>query len=385
MTNATPAAGTPAADPRPRWETLGSWSAQPGHRTLERERVEARAKGTEATLQVMRCFPSWTRALEQLTFRTLERLAANEPVDPNDPDGWRNRDTHAQAVLHRHGKGKLSATRLTSAAITALIDGQAAADSDAGLDWSTVTTPASTLDERLARAHATLPVDLDDPRVWAYQLDQRRVLARPLGLDDHLADDLSRWLLANPSQFDAGDMRCWRIGSDTWLSLAGEQLDAVGAVERPVGVFVVPALGSSDGWQLVPVLALDTIRLIAELGGRLERDLRSAVLPIGSREALLERINVRTCMPGRGSAWTPRASSPRSSRASCGPLSARACPATSATGGGGSPSTTAPTRAPTARARPSSSSGCSRSPGAGSPSGGSARRHGRSSTRARAR
>ena len=298
MTNPTTAAGTPAADPYPRWQTLGRWSAQADQRTLERERLESRAKGTDATLQLLRCFPSWTRALEQLTLRALERLAANEPVDPNDPDAWRGRDAHAQAVLHRHGKGKLSATRLTSAAITALIDGQAAADRDAGLDWSTVTTPASTLDERLARAHATLPVDLDDPRVWAYQLDQRRVLARPLGLDDHLADDLSRWLLANPSQFDAGDLRCWRIGSESWLSLAGERLGAVGKVERPVGVFVVPAIGSSDGWQLTPVLALDTIRLIAELGGRLERDLRSAVIPIGSRDALLERINVHTLHAG---------------------------------------------------------------------------------------
>ena len=105
-------------------------------------------------------------------------------------------------------------------------------------------------------------------------------------------------MLAHPDQFDAADLRCWRIGSDTWLSLAGEQLGSVGTVERPVGVFVVPALGSSDGWQLVPVLALDTIRLVAELGGRLERDLRSAVLPIGSREALLERINVHTLHAG---------------------------------------------------------------------------------------
>ena len=63
-------------------------------------------------------------------------------------------------------------------------------------------------------------------------------------------------------------------------------------------MFVVPALGSSDGWQLVPVLALDTIRLIAELGGRLERDLRSAVLPIASREELLERINIQTLHAG---------------------------------------------------------------------------------------
>ena len=298
MTNATPAAGAPAADPYLRRETLGGWSAQPDQRTLERERLESRAKGTDATLQLLRCFPRWTRALEQLTVRALERLAANEPVDPNDPDAWRSRDAHAQAVLHRHCAGRLSAMRLTPAAITALIDGQAAADRDAGLDWSIVTTPASALDEPLARAHATLPVDLDDPRVWAYQLDQRRVLARPLGLEDHLADDLSRWLLANPSRFDAGDLRCWRIGSDTWLSLAGERLGAVGKVERPVGVFVVPAMGSSDGWQLMPVLALDMIRLAAELGGRLERDLRSALIPISSRDALLERINIHTLHAG---------------------------------------------------------------------------------------
>lgn len=142
MTNATPAAGTPAADPYLRWETLGGWSAPPDQRTLERERLESRARGTDATSQLLRCFPRWTRALEQLTVRTIERLAADEPVDPNDSDGWRSRDAHAQAVLHRHGKGKLNATRLTSAAITALIDGQAAADRDAGLDWSTVTTRA---------------------------------------------------------------------------------------------------------------------------------------------------------------------------------------------------------------------------------------------------
>ena len=280
MTNATPAAGTPAADPYLRWETLGGWSAQPDQRTLERERLESRAKGTDATSQLLRCFPSWTRALEQLTSRTLERLAANEPVDPNDPDGWRNRDAHAQAVLHRHGKGKVSATRLTSAAITALIDGQAR---------PTATPDSTGAPSPRRRARSTSGWRAPTPRCPSTSTIRAcgRIssisgasLARPLGLDDHLADDLSRWVLANPSQFDAGDLRCWRIGSESWLSLAGEQLGSVGTVERPVGVFVVPALGSSDGWQLVPVLALDTIRLVAELGGRVERDLRSAVLPI---------------------------------------------------------------------------------------------------------
>ena len=128
MTNLTPAAGRPAADLFPaspaRW---GGWAGAVDERTLEHERLEHRARGTDATAQLLRCLPRWSRALEHLTARALERLARNEPVGPNDPDAWRNRDAHAQAVLHRHGKGKLSATCLSSAAITALIDGQAAA------------------------------------------------------------------------------------------------------------------------------------------------------------------------------------------------------------------------------------------------------------------
>ena len=230
MANTIPAAGIPAATTYPRWWATGGggWAAAPDGRTLERERLETRARVTDATGQLLRCFPRWSRALEQLTSLALERLAANEPLDPNEPDVWRSRDAHAQAVLHRHGKGKVSATRLTSAAITALIDGQALADRDAGLDWSTVTVPASALDERLRRAHARLPISLEDPSVWAYHLDQRRALARPLGLEDDRADDLSRWVLAHPDQFDAADLRCWRIGSDSWLSLAGEQLGSGG-------------------------------------------------------------------------------------------------------------------------------------------------------------
>ena len=297
MTNAIPAAGMPAATTYPR-SRAGGWAAPPDDRTLERERLETRARVTDAAGQLLRCFPRWSRALEQLTSLALGRLAGNEPLDPNDPDVWRSRDAHGQAVLHRHGQGTVSASRLTSAAIAALIDGQALADREAGLDWNRVTVPASALDERLRCAHARLPISLEDPRVWAYQLDQRRALAGPLGLEGDRVDDLSRWVLAHPDEFDAADLRCWRIGSDSWLSLAGKRLGSVGTVERPVGVFVVPALGSSDGWQLVPVLALDAIRLIAELGGRLERDLRSAVLPIASRDQLLERINVHTLHAG---------------------------------------------------------------------------------------
>ena len=300
MTNVTPAAGRPAADLSMRSPASwgGGWAAPVDERTLERERLEDRARRADATAQLQRCFPRWTRALEHLTARALERLARNEPVDPNDPEIWRSRDAHAQAVLHRHGLGKASATRLTSSAITALIDAQAQADRDAGLDWSTVTVPASLLDGRLARAHERLPIALEDPTVWAYPLDQRRALAGRLGFEERRADDLSRWVLAHPGEFDAADLRCWRIGSDSWLALAGEQLAPVEKVERPVGVFVVPALSTRDGWQLMPVLALETIRLVVELGGRLDRDLRSAVVPIASREELLERINIHTLHAG---------------------------------------------------------------------------------------
>ena len=283
---------------RARTSWAGGWAAPADERTLERERLENRARGTDATAQMLRCFPRWGRALEHLTARALERLARNEPVDPNDPDAWRSCDAHAQAVLQGHGHGSTSATRLSSTAITALIDGQAQADRDAGLDWSTVTVPPTVLDERLQRAHERLPIALDDPQVWGYALEQRRALTKRLCVDEHRADDLSRWLLAHPDEFDPEDLRSWRIGSDTWLALAGEQLAQVGKVERPVGVFVVPALSTSDAWQLMPVLALDTIRLVAELGGRLERDLRSAVIPMTSREELLERINIHTLHAG---------------------------------------------------------------------------------------
>ena len=100
-----------------------------------------------------------------------------------------------------------------------------------------------------------------------------------------------------PDQFDAGDLRCWRIGSDTWLALADEKLEPVGTVWRPVGLFVVPAI-ISEGWQLMPVLSLDAIRLVIELGGRLDRDLCSAILPIDAVPALLGRVNVQTLHAG---------------------------------------------------------------------------------------
>ena len=307
--------------------------------------------------------PALGRAFEHLSRRALVRLANNEPVDPNDRDAWRTADEHAQAVLRRHGI-TLNPRHLTLAAIQALTDGQARADTDAGLDWTRITAPASQLDEKLRRAHATLPVDLSDPAVFGDVGPQRRALATRLGLPAGQADDLSRWVLAHPDQFDPSELRCWRIASPTWLRVAGEQLEAVDRVERPVALFVMPAV-RGEGWQLTPVLSLDAIRLFVSLGGRLERDLRSAVAAGGRRERARSSGSTCTrCTPGRRNAWTPPDSSRRSSPASSAYPWGPVCRRTSATGGDDCSSPAAPTADPTAR-RPASSSSRPHVPGAG--------------------
>ena len=183
--------------------------------------------------------------------RGLRDLAAGKPVNPSDPDAWRTRDEAALGVLRRHGVTRTNPAHLTTTAVDALIAGQIEADRAAGLDWTTVTVPAGRLDEQLRRAHDRLPIDLSDPGVFAHVGAQRRALATRLGLAAAQADDLSRWALACPGQFDPSDLRCWRIASATWLALADEQLDPVEHVERPVGLFVVPAV-NAGGWRLSP-------------------------------------------------------------------------------------------------------------------------------------
>jgi hypothetical protein len=227
--------------------SLAGWAGSLDTHQLERERLIGRVRQTDATRQLQRCFPRWSNALDQLAWRALVRLAANEPVDPNDPDMWTSREQHAQAVLRRHGLTDASARRLSASAIAALIDGQATADRDVGLDWGTVTIPPTGSMSGCAAPTASWRSTWSDPAVYAHRGDQRHALARRLGLAGVQADDLSRWALAHPEQFDAGDLRCWRIGSDTWLALADERLEPVDRVERPVGLVVVPAL-YAEGW-----------------------------------------------------------------------------------------------------------------------------------------
>src|SRR3954449_6572382 len=208
MHDPSPTAGKPADRTLPGGSlTFGDRWAASSSEQLERTRLIEQARHTEAAAQLRRCCPSAARVLENLSWRALTRLAANESVDPNDPDSWRSPDAHARIVLRRHGITGLDSTRLTMGAVRALIEGQARADRDAGLDWTRLDVPAARLDAALRRAQARLPIALDDPANYAYRDDVRRVVAARLGVPGKQAGDLSRWLLAHPDAFEPGELR----------------------------------------------------------------------------------------------------------------------------------------------------------------------------------
>jgi hypothetical protein len=263
------------------------------------------ARQTDSFRQFIRCFPRWLNVTKHVTTRALKRLADNVALDPNDPGTWYDEIAHATAVMRRHGISQVDPWSLTTTAIGRLIDTQAEADATAGLDWATVTVPAAALDDKLRQAHTNLAIDLDDPAIWRYRDKQRKALARKLGLDSAMADDLSRCAIANPAEFDPEALRCWRIASERWLQIAATQLDPVGYVQRPIGVFVTPGAQmrdhervDCDGWQLSPVFSLEMIRLIATLGGTVGRDLITARLPRHAIPAFLAQVNVNALHAG---------------------------------------------------------------------------------------
>jgi hypothetical protein len=145
MTDLSRAAGAgPAAASTSsgRARSLPGWGGRLDSERVERDRLIAQARSTDAARQLQRCFPRWGQAFEHLSWQALVRLAHNEPVDPNDRDAWRTTDEHAQAVLRRHAI-TLNPRHLTLAAIQALTDGQSRADTDAGLDWTQIAAPAA--------------------------------------------------------------------------------------------------------------------------------------------------------------------------------------------------------------------------------------------------
>ncbi|HEV7805453.1 MAG TPA: SNF2-related protein [Solirubrobacteraceae bacterium] len=254
-----------------------------------RDEIYAAARTSAAGIQIQRAFAGWTAAISNMHSTAIRRLAADKPVDPNTPATWASVDAHAQAVLRRHLIADVQTKRLADQAVHALIRGQADADLAAGLDWSIVHPDPAALDEQLAAARRTLPIDLTDPRSWAFPQDQRAALARRTGVHGDDVGDLSRWVLANPDDFGPDTLRSWRIGSKHWMRIASGRLDPVGDVARPVGVFLAPHIKA--GWCLMPCLSLDMIRLVIELGGSIDHSLRRATLPADSAGALLKRMN----------------------------------------------------------------------------------------------
>jgi hypothetical protein len=83
-----PAAVDAAAEPSVPGRSLTferRWAASTSEQ-LEHTRLIDQARHTDAAVQLRRICPSAARALESLSWRALTRLAANQPVDPNDPD-----------------------------------------------------------------------------------------------------------------------------------------------------------------------------------------------------------------------------------------------------------------------------------------------------------
>ncbi len=260
--------------------------------------LAAAASESDAYRQLMRCFPRWSRVTEALSGDALKALAANRPVDPNSRDTWQSPFAHAEGVLRRHALAKVTPGTLTVEALEQLVDGQADADRAAGLDWSVVSVPAAALDERIRAAHSQLPIDLDHPDTWDRTSAKRAAIARRHGVAPEQADDISRWAIANVTEFSESDMRSWQIGSRSWLGLAREVMSVPERVERPVGVFLVPDERTDHGWRLGPVLSPELISLVDSLGGWISPGLLSASVPAEQIDEFLGRINVRTLHAG---------------------------------------------------------------------------------------
>jgi hypothetical protein len=193
----------PDTEPRSR---AADWWDVTRRRGSERDRPRLferdEPKSTDAWKQLLRCLGADAGGpLPSLSTDARRKLADNRPVDPNDSETWSTRSDHVSAVLLRH-EVDLSSWKVSDDAGDRLIERQRAADRDAGLDWTTVTTPADALNERLATARAS-GIDADDPQLYAYQQDKARAVARRHKLDVDAVDDLARYALAAADRFDA--------------------------------------------------------------------------------------------------------------------------------------------------------------------------------------
>lgn len=211
-----------------------------------------------------------------LSRSACKKALAGELLDPADPATFGVPKGSVTFTLRRHGI-MIDAHRLSTDARDTLRDMQAQADANAGLNWTE--EDDDTFAEQLDRANqAGLPIDLDDPAVWAYVEDRRDAVAKLCGVDAEAAKNISRWATMNPSRFAADQAISWRLGSPQWLDALVARGD-VTQVDRPVGVLVEPR-GSFGRWVCTPVLSVDMMRLVGQLGGKVDLGLQRARIPL---------------------------------------------------------------------------------------------------------
>ena len=341
-----------AVPPRRPW-----WLGATG-RTLERERLEhqARPDGRDRAASAA-ASRAGARALEQLTSQALA-AARSERADRSQ----RSRRV-AQPRRARPGGAAPPRRRRQASADAADVSGDRRTDRRPGagrprrrprLDQGRPFRAARST-SRCKRAHGRLPIALEDPARLGVLTSTSAARSRADSDSTIAGPTTSRaGCSRTPTQFEPADLRCWRIGSDSWL--VARRRAARPSRQRSSGRSACSSCRRSKVER----------RLAAGAGARARHDPadRRARRPARARPAarrrcrsaaateLLERINVHTLarraarMPGLRRAARAGALAPAADR-----RSARACRATSATGGAGSPCTAAPTRAPTARPR----------------------------------
>jgi hypothetical protein len=255
----------------------------------------ARLRQSSTYQALRRCFPRWQTLPAALSEHARRALIDGRPVDPNDPDTWKSRFAHTQAVLRRHNLHHISPDRLTANARQAVRDSQREADQAAAINWSAVSAPDPQLDRALKTAHATPPIDLSQPGTWVRNSDRTNALAGLLGIDARTAEELSPLVQENPECFDTNAAASWLIATPNWLRIASEQVDVPAWVQRPVGLFLTPD-ARSGGWVLTPVLSLAMLLTVHEFGGQIDRGLASFEITFDDKQkaSFLERISHAT-------------------------------------------------------------------------------------------
>ena len=287
-TSDPPASGQPDAGPPP--------SSDSRHDRL------ATTPTTDACGQFARCFAAAEAAARTAAPRRAAALADDRPVDPNDPRRWTDR---RRARRPRSCAATASPASTppgsTCGAVRALIDGQAAADRDAGLDWTRITAPASRARRRAAaRARAAAdrprrPARLGAPRATSAARSPPRS-----GSPTPQADDLAE-LGARAPRRASTPTTCAAGGSPRrrWLR-ARRRAARTGRARRAAGRRCSSCPRPlRDGWQLVPALSLDAIRA-ARRARRPDRarPARRDAARSTRLDALLERVNPRTLHAG---------------------------------------------------------------------------------------